>query len=153
MAYDTQRTISEYADRANRYKSAHEVDEHERDVYMCFCDNYDGASNIPGAAPPTPRLVKIVPSPRVVDKNVQPVTDRAGGSARAMILADVLKFEVTGISRRYQEADLNPTYFVIVPKDTELTPAQARDAPYKYSLLGKPQMMMRDWKISLKQFR
>ena len=153
MPSDSQHSISVYADRANTYKQRHSVREHERDVYMCFCDGYDGASNIPGATLPVPRLEKITPTPRVADKSVQPVSDRAGSGARAIVLANVLKFEVSGISRRYQETDLNPTYFVIVPKDAALTPQQAGQMPYKYSLLGKPRMMMREWVIHLKQFR
>jgi hypothetical protein len=153
MPYSSQRTISRYADRATNYKAGHAVTEHERDVYMCVCEGYDGASNIPNQVLPVPTIEKIIPTPRVVDKSVQPVTDRGGSGPRALVLTNVLKFEVSGISRRYQETDLNPTYFVTVSKDTALTPEQARDMPYKYSLLGKPQMMMREWVISLKQFR
>ena len=153
MSDESQRAISRYADRATRYKGRHAVTEHERDVYMCWCDGFDGASNIPNQAPPVPRLEKIMPAPRVIDKSVQQVSDRAGGGVRGLILTNVLKFEIQGISRRYKEADLNPAYFVIVPKDTALTPEQARDMPYKYSLLGKPRMLMREWAISLKQFR
>src|SRR5260370_27998734 len=99
MAKSSQQLISKYADRSSAYRGRKGIKEHERDIYACFCDNYDGASNIPDAELPIPRIIRITPTPRTVDKSVMPVVDKSGGGAPALVMAHVLKFEITCISR------------------------------------------------------
>lgn len=144
-----QSKIARMKDRATKHKGTQQINEHELDLWAAYAPkDYDGASS----EEPLPVLVKIVPRPRIINKALDYPKEREG---HGEVMAAVQKLEVTEISRTYSADKLAPMYWLVLDTDTQPTPEQAQQTSPRiyprYRLLGSPNLLMREWKLSLIQ--
>lgn len=136
-------------DRRSQALSRGGAREHERDLWIIV----QRQSLRPGTvAPPPATAVRIEPRPRIKERAIEAVMIGVSGGVEGINLQ---RYEVTAISRHYNEVDLiGATCFLVVEGNPALTDEQllanhAAGKCTRYRIDGSPNRLTSQWTMML----
>jgi hypothetical protein len=150
-----QSIASRHADRAASYKQRKGLQEHELVLFAAFApEGYDGASSVE----PNVEIVRIEPTPRIINKALDTAAEREGGGFE---IARLQQYEVSEVSRKYLDDNLTPLYWMVLTReqfyklaDGAIFLQDAKDRKYpRYRLNGSPNLFQNGWTLYLKEER